>query len=87
MAAAEKFIRRALWDHDLVRQVNAAPDSAAVAQLLAELDLSFNCEEFEESCRHLLTQCQTYEQAAPIEEIKLWWHCLGQALNQSEPPN
>jgi len=81
MAAAQKFIRRAWWDRDLVRQVNQAPDRAALAQLLAAQGLSFNYDEFDEAGRHLLTECQTHEQAQMIEEIKLWWHCLGQALS------
>ena len=81
MAAAQKFIQRALRDPDLVRQVNRAPDNAALVQLLAEQGLSFNYDEFDEASRHLLTECQTHEQAQVIEEIKLWWRCLGQALS------
>ncbi len=79
-AGAQKFIQQTLWDRDLVCQVNGASDREALAPLLVERDMSFNYEEFEESCNHLLTQCQTHEQAETIKEIKLWWDCLGCAM-------
>ncbi len=80
IAAARKFIQQALWDHDWVRRVNSAPDLAALEQMLTELDMCFNYQEFEEACNHLLTQCQTHEQGQVIKEIRLWWQCLGNAL-------
>lgn len=82
MAAAQNFVKQVLWNHDLVDRVNAAPDQAALTELLAEQGLSFNYDEFEAACRYWLTQSQTHEQAQAIEEIKLWWHCLGHALQQ-----
>jgi len=85
LAGARKFIQQALWDRDLIERVNSAPDEASLADLLASLDMQFNYAEFEEACNHLLTQCQRYEQAATIEEIKLWWQCLGNALAPPEP--
>lgn len=80
ITAAQKFIQQALWDRDLVRQANGAPDRATLARMLGERDMAFSYEEFEDSCNHLLTQCQTQEQAETVKEIKLWWDCLGCAM-------
>lgn len=84
IAAAESFIQQALSDPTSIQRINAAPDKAAVKQIFAELELSFDNEEFEHAYLNLLTCCQTREQAETVKEIKLWWDCLQYTLEMSK---
>ena len=78
--AAQKFIQRAVSDSDLVDQINSAADSTEIQQILFDMNLSFNHEEFEQAYYNVLTWCQTHEQADIVKGIKLWWDCLGYSM-------
>ena len=84
LAAAQHFIQQSINDPTLVRQINAAADSASVRQILSELEMDFNYEEFEQAYYNVLTWCHTHQQADAVKEIKLWWDCLGISLVQSQ---
>lgn len=84
IAAAESFIRRAVSGPELVQRINTATDRAAVNEIFSEFDISFTQEEFEQAYFNLLTCCQIIEQAKAVKEVKLWWDCLGYALDQHE---
>lgn len=84
LAAARQFIQRAVTDRAFVQQVNAAPNSEAVQEILSQQSLAFNYEEFVRAYFNLLTCCQTIEQAKAAKEVKLWWDCLKYTLNRSE---
>ncbi len=84
IAAADSFIRQTMARPVLVQQINMIPDKAGLKRNLAELNLSFNRDEFETAYTNLLTCCQTIEQAESLKEIKLWWDCLEYTLEQAE---
>lgn len=81
LPAAQQFIQRAVNDPELVERINSAPDSASVLQILSDLEMDFNYEEFERAYYNVLTWCQTHQQADAVKEIKLWWDCLGCCFN------
>ena len=80
IAAAQKFIQQAVNDSGLIQRINAAPNEEGVREILAELGMEFNLEEFEMAYYNVLTWCQTHEQAEAVKEVKLWWDCLGQTF-------
>ena len=92
VAAAQKFIHRIQTEQALVSRINGADDETALREILSELDLPFNYQEFEQAYHNTLTRCQTTEQADAVKEIKTWWdylgHCLSHNKGESEPgPN
>ena len=84
IAAAQKFILKAVQEPELVSRINAADDEAEIRDILSQEQFIFNHDEFEKAYFNVLTWCQTSEQAEVVEEIKMWWDYLGICLNRSE---
>jgi hypothetical protein len=76
LAAAQQFIQRAINDPDMVSRMNAAPDGTAIRQILEQMNLPFDKEEFDPAYVNMLTWCQTHEQAEAVKEIRVWWDFL-----------
>lgn len=83
IAAAESFILRAVADPVLVQRINAAPDKNAVNEIISELSLNFDADQFQKAYFNLLTSCQTELQANGVKEVKLWWDCLEYSFQQT----
>lgn len=84
LAAAQQFIQRAVNDREMVCRINSAANRYEVRQILSELDLCFDQDEFEPAFFNVLTWCRTFEQAEAVKEVKMWWDFLGIYLERSE---
>lgn len=80
IANARKFILTVLTDRDLYERINNSASVKAVQTLLADEGMEFNYADFDEAYFSVLTQCGNEEEARLVKEIRLWWDCLGQAL-------
>lgn len=73
---AKKFIKRALVDKSLRHNLNQADNQEVRDYILKVENLAFTYPEFEEGYRNLLVNCQSYDQAGQVKELKMWWQML-----------
>ena len=83
IAAAQSFIQRAVNDYPLIQILNTALDLDEFNQMLAEIDLEFDSEEFEAAFCNVLGWCQTQQQADAVNEIKQWYNFLMQTISEN----
>ncbi len=74
------FIKRGLEDGGLRGRLNAAASLPEIDQVLAEEDLLFSANDFDEAFHNQLIQCQAMEAAEQLKEFKLWWDFLFRTL-------
>ena len=84
IASAESFIRQVISTPALVQRLNAAPDRAAIKEIISELGPGFDTDQFQQAYFNLLTHCQADTQAELIKEVKLWWDYLEFTLSSTE---
>ncbi|NTV45736.1 MAG: Nif11 family protein [Chlorobiales bacterium] len=76
IANAQRFVRRMLTDTEMRKRLNSAQNHDARQIILREEDLSFTEHEFDEGFRNMLVNCQTYERAEDLQQIRMWWELL-----------
>lgn len=77
------FIERGQADGALRGRLNAATSCKERDDLLAAEQMVFSDHDFDEACRHRLTQCQEAEEAEQLKEFKMWWDLLSRILEPS----
>ena len=70
---AKSFIKRAAHDAKLRGKINAAADKISLSEILSSEGFQFDSTDFENAFNNLHISCQSYEQAAVVKEIKMWW--------------
>lgn len=78
---AMTFIKRGMTDSKLRKRLYAASSIAMCDAILAEENLIFSPNEFEEAFHNRLTLCQQAEEADQLNEFKMWWQMLAQLLD------
>lgn len=74
---ARIFLNRAMHESNLRAKIHAADTIPEMEAALKAEDLSFSHEEMEEAFTHLLTCCQTEDEAGALREIRAWWdYCV-----------
>ena len=73
---AINFIKQAKKDDQLRTALNTAADNTEREEILKKYDLQFNYAEFEDAFNSMLASCQFEEQAADLQNCKLWWDFL-----------
>ncbi|NTW48820.1 MAG: Nif11 family protein [Chlorobiales bacterium] len=76
IANAQRFVRRMMTDADMRKRLNKAQDHNARQTILLEEELPFSEAEFDEGFRNMLVNCQTYENAEELHQIRMWWELL-----------
>lgn len=76
IANAQRFVRRMMTDTDLRKRLNKASDHESRQVILREEELAFTEHEFDEGFRNMLVNCQTYERAEDLQQIRMWWELL-----------
>ncbi len=71
IAKAVKFVKQAGFDKELRK---SCYNSKSKKELLKRLN--FNEEEFEDAINMQLVKCQTFEQAALVQQLKMWFLLL-----------
>ena len=77
---AVAFIKRGMTDSDLRERLYTASSIQARDEILADEDLLFSQQEFDEAYHNRLTLCQQAEEADQLKEFKMWWTILAQFL-------
>lgn len=76
IANAQRFVRRMMTDAGLRKRLNSAQNHDARQTILREEELPFTEHEFDEGFRNMLVNCQTYERAEELHQIRMWWELL-----------
>lgn len=72
---AKIFIQQVHTDPDFRKLCNAVGSKEGIYQMLKEIDMHFEEEEFEEAINLLHVKCQTYEEADDVKQIE-WWYSM-----------
>ena len=76
---AINFINQARRDDQLRTALNTAASNTEREEILKEYNLQFNYAEFEDAFNSMHGNCQFEEQAADLQNFKLWWDFLLQS--------
>lgn len=76
--SARQFINRAMVDQGLRDALNVAEGWEGRVAVLAKEGYDFSPCECGDAFRNLLTQCQTEEAAAEVQDLQQWWELLQQ---------
>ena len=75
------FIEKGLNDTSLRQRLNSASSRKEIQDVLADDQMIFADNEFDDAFYTLLTQCQTAEKADQLREFKMWWNFLYQMVD------
>ena len=79
---ARRFIKQVANDANLRDRLNAVNIQEELNTVLKEIGYEFSPMEMDQAHQHLLTNSQSAEEAALVNEIKMWWDLLNATINR-----
>lgn len=81
MENALRFIKRGLGDNNLRKRLNTTSNVSEIQLILADEQLAFSPQDFDQAFHSRLLNCQELEDAEQLKEFKMWWDLLFLHLN------
>ena len=81
--SARKFLVLASRNPQWVQSLNSAGSTQELEAMLAEQGLSFTYHEFDEAYSNILTKCQFPAQADELEQVRIWYDMLIEAVRSN----
>ncbi|MFH2092474.1 MAG: hypothetical protein ABIJ31_08935 [Pseudomonadota bacterium] len=78
------FIQRGQIENRLRQRLNEATDISGIEAVLAEENLKFSDQDFDQAFHLHLVKCQEVEEAEQLKGFKMWWTLLHKFTQSSD---